>query len=167
MNFFENCCEYIKKISNNEEYKKYEKMYKKYEKFIFLGNGGSNAIASHIAQDFVSKNKIALSFNDTSMMSCFSNDFKQENIFSTYLQHFADKNTFVVIISSSGNSSNIFNAIRYCEENQISYGILTGFDEKNKARSYNKLFCMFDYHVDSFNYGVVECVHQVFLHGIV
>jgi hypothetical protein len=48
----------------------------------------------------------------------------------------------------------------------IPYGILTGFSFTNKARSIadNSLW---DYHIDSKDYGIVECIHQIFLHSVV
>jgi D-sedoheptulose 7-phosphate isomerase len=166
MNFFENIILHLNELKDDIEFKKYQNVFNTHDNFIFLGNGGSNAISSHITEDFLLHKKTALSFSDTAMMSCFSNDFKYENIFSKYLSHYATNKTFIVLISSSGNSLNIINAIDYCENNILSYGILTGFDYNNLARIKHKKYCLFDYHVNSHNYGVVECVHQIFLHGL-
>ena len=166
MTFFDKSIEHLTNLVEHEEFKKYVKKFNSHDRFILLGNGGSNAVAAHIAQDFLSKHKIALAVTDTAMLSCFANDFEYKNVFSKFLSHYASFETFVIIISSSGNSENILEAIQFCEENKISYGILTGFDSNNKARSKDKTYCCFDYHVDSHDYGVVECVHQIFLHGI-
>ena len=42
--------------------------------------------------------------------------------------------------------------------------IITGFDHDNQMRSKYSTYAELDMHVDSHSYGVVECVHQVFLH---
>ena len=47
------------------------------------------------------------------------------------------------------------------EKNNLPYGILTGFNSNNKVRRISKN-SIFNYHVNSNNYGVVECVHQNF-----
>ena len=66
----------VKAILNSIEYRKYKKAFNKFQKIIIIGNGGSNSIASHIAQDMTKfHNKKALSFSDPSMLTCFINDF--------------------------------------------------------------------------------------------
>jgi len=82
----------------------------------------------------------------------------------------SDKPDFAdFLISSSGESENILKVIKYCEANDYPYGILTGFAKSNSARVLGRLGrnAKFDYHVNSKDYGVVECVHQIFLHGVV
>ena len=71
-----------------------------------------------------------------------------------------------VLISSGGESKNILNCINFCEKNFIPYGILTGFNPENKARAIAKN-ALWDYHINSSSYGIVECVHQIFLHAVV
>jgi D-sedoheptulose 7-phosphate isomerase len=104
--------------------------------------------------------------SDPSMLTCFANDFGVKNIFSRYLQYFCDKDTLVIFISSSGESQNIINAIKFCEKSNFSYGILTGFNQNNKAVKLSKN-ALWSYNIPTPNYGVVECVHQIFLHGVV
>lgn len=149
------------------EFSKYERSFHNYKYQIYLGNGGSNAISSHIAQDACKiHQKYALSFSDTSMLSCFANDFGYENIFVEFLKIFSKSETLVILISSSGNSQNIINALNWCQENNIHFGILTGFDKNNKCRKLSKNH-LFDLHVNSDNYGVVECIHQILLHAAI
>jgi phosphoheptose isomerase len=59
------------------------------------------------------------------------NDYGVDKAYEEFLDDFADQNTLVILISSSGNSPNIVNSILYCNERNIPYGILTAFD-KNK-----------------------------------
>ena len=40
------------------------------------------------------------------------------------------------------------------------------FNKNNKARSISKN-ALWDYYIDSDSYGIVECVHQIFLHAVI
>lgn len=167
MSFIADCITELTKIIDSEPYQRFENVFAENKKFILIGNGGSNSIASHISQDYVKKcRKHSLSFADPSMLTCFINDFGMEYAYVKFLDSYADDDTVIILISSSGESDNILNCIKYCEFNNMKYGILTGFDKNNTARKIadNPLF---DYHVDSSDYGIVECVHQIFLHGVV
>ena len=162
--------EYIKvlsEISINKEFSNFKKAWENYSKIIILGNGGSNAVASHISQDYVKfHNKKSLVFSDPSMLTCFINDFGMENAYQKFLEFHAEKNTLVILISSGGESKNIINCSKYCEKNNLPYGILTGFNKNNTLRKISKN-AKWDYYINSSDYGIVECVHQIFLHGVI
>jgi D-sedoheptulose 7-phosphate isomerase len=150
-----------------KEFSKFKDAFNKYNNIIILGNGGSNSVASHISQDYVKfHNKNSLVFSDPSMLTCFINDFGMENAYCKFLQYYAKVDTLCILISSGGESKNIVNCIKYCENNTLPYGILTGFNATNKARSIANS-ALWDYHINSRDYGIVECVHQIFLHGVV
>lgn len=150
-----------------KEFEKFKSAFCKYDNIIILGNGGSNAIASHISQDYVKfHNKNSIVFSDPSMLTCFINDFGMDQAYCRFLKYYAKVDTLCILISSGGESDNIINCIKYCENNLIPYGILTGFSEENKARSIANN-ALWDYHISSRDYGIVECVHQIFLHGVV
>lgn len=135
---------------------------------ILIGNGGSNAIASHIAVDYVKfLNVKSFSFSDASMLTAYMNDYSVENAYEQFIVDMHEPGGLVILISSSGNSKNIYNAANYCKDNDISFVLLTGFNENNLARKDFKEYATIDYWVDSNSYGVVECVHQIFLHSII
>lgn len=160
---------YIQTVSdiNLQEYLKYKFAFEKFNKIIILGNGGSNSIASHISQDMAKMhNKKSLSFSDPSMLTCFINDFGMDKAYVKFLDIYGDKNTLFILISSSGQSENIVNCVNYLEKKRMSYGVLTGFKKNNKVRTTSKK-ALFNFHVNSKNYGVVECTHQIFLHGLI
>ena len=69
-------------------------------------------------------------------------------------------------VSSGGEADNMINCLSWCEENDIPYGVLTGFESNNTIRKTAKS-ALWNYHIASTSYGVVECVHQIFLHGVV
>ena len=56
--------------------------------------------------------------------------------------------------------------VDWCEDNNISYGVLTGFKSDNTIRG-EASKALWNYHIASESYGVVECVHQIFLHGVI
>ena len=135
------------------------------EKIIILGNGGSNAISSHISQDYTKAlGKKALSFSDASRLTCYINDYGMENAYSKFIEHFAEPETLIILISSSGNSDNIVNAANYCigKHDIIT---LSGFNKKNKLNSYSDK-SLLSFWVDSSEYGVVESIHEIILHSL-
>ena len=60
----------------------------------------------------------------------------------------------------------MINCMNWCEQESVPYGVLTGFESTNTIRTTAKNSA-FNYHIASDSYGVVECVHQIFLHGVV
>jgi D-sedoheptulose 7-phosphate isomerase len=137
------------------------------EKIIIIGNGGSNAISSHISQDYTKAlGKKCISFSDASRLTCYMNDYGVENAYMKFIEHFAEDNTLVILISSSGNSLNIINAFKYCVDTNISTITLSGFSFDNKLRSLSK-DSLLHFWVDSKDYGVVECLHEIILHSVI
>jgi D-sedoheptulose 7-phosphate isomerase len=136
-----------------------------YDKIIIIGNGGSNSIASHISQDYTKVlGKKATCFSDPSRLTCYINDYGRDEAYKKYLEHFADKETLIILISSSGDSMNIVNAAEWCDTNSICYVTLSGFNINNKLNNFNPKF---KYWVDSTDYGIVENAHQILLHSII
>ena len=105
-------------------------------------------------------------FSDPSMLTMLANDFGYENAYLKFLEYHVEDDTLVILMSSGGESENIIKCQKYCEENKIDYGVLTGFFSNNRLKTRSKN-AAFNYHIDSESYGVVECVHQIFLHGVV
>ena len=102
-------------------------------KVIFAGNGGSFADSQHLSAEFVCKFKknretlpaITLGTN-SSNLTAIGNDFGFENIFSRELSAIANKNDFLIAITTSGNSPNIINLVEKAIELGIEFFILTG-----------------------------------------
>jgi len=77
------------------------------------GNGGSSATASHFANDLqnmCSKRAFCLTDN-ISLITSYANDDGYEWIFDYQLQDLASKNDTLIVISGSGDSQNIYNAV--------------------------------------------------------
>lgn len=138
----------------------------KYKKIIILGNGGSCAIASHIAEDYTKQlGKQAFTFSDPARLTCYINDYGMDKAYMMFLRQFADKKTLVILISSSGSSINILNAARECGGKGIPYMILSGFSHDNDLNQFESP--VLNYWVDSNDYGIVENLHSIYLHSII
>lgn len=139
-----------------------------YQNIIILGNGGSNAIALHIAEDYHKMLGIkAIAFGDTPRMSCYANDYGWDNAYKMFLEHFATDDTLVILISSSGNSKNILNCAKYCVDNSIDMITLSGHSDKNKLKSNFGSHSKLHFWIDSTDYGIVECLHELILHSVI
>jgi D-sedoheptulose 7-phosphate isomerase len=162
--------EYIEALQGahlETQFKKFKDVFSKTNDIVILGNGGSNSVASHISQDYVKfHGKRSMVFSDPSMLTCFINDFGMENAYVKFLEAYSTQDSLIILISSGGESKNILNCIEWCEQTYKKYGILTGFDQNNSARKLAKK-ALWNYHIPSKSYGIVECVHQIFLHGVV
>lgn len=97
------------------------------------GNGGSAANAIHIANDCLyGISKVsgkamkchALPANQA-VITCLGNDIGYENIFATQLAVLANPGDVLLVLSGSGNSPNILEAVGTAKEKGVkSYGIL-------------------------------------------
>lgn len=135
---------------------------------IILGNGGSNSIASHLAQDYTKAlGKKCISFSDPSRLTCYINDYGQDKAYEKFLESFSNSESLVILISSSGESKNIINSLRYCQENKLPHVVLTGFSEDNLLKRASQKTAELSYWVDSTDYGIVENLHQILLHSII
>lgn len=130
---------------------------------IFIGNGGSNAVCSHMAEDFMKMaGKQTLTFSDAALITCFANDFGYENALSEWVKFVYQPDDVLVAVSSSGESPNILNAV---ERHKASGGeviTLSGFKAGNSLSGKGAV----NLHTPVENYGIAECFHQVILHAI-
>lgn len=167
MNPFIEYIEALQGANIKEEFNKFCRAFKDHIRIIILGNGGSNSVASHISQDYMKFHGKKVSIlSDPSMLTMLTNDFGYENAYQKFLEYYVEEDTLVIIISSSGESKNMLNAQKWCEKNKVSYGVLSGFGENNSLRI-NSINALWNYYINSNDYGVVECAHQIFLHGVV
>lgn len=135
---------------------------------LILGNGGSNAIASHIAEDYTKAlKKKGICFSDSARLTCYANDYGYENAFAQFLKEFSTDKSLVILISSSGNSKNILKCAEYCKNKNIAFIILTGFDENNKLKAEYEKTALLSFWIDSKDYGIVECTHEIILHSVI
>ena len=130
-------------------------------KVIFVGNGGSAAIASHQAVDFWKNGGIrAVSFNDTSLLTCISNDYGYEHVFEKPIEMFAESSDVLIAISSSGKSQNILRGVEIAQSKNCFVITLSGFKPDNPLRRKGQL----NFYVPSESYGFVEISHLTICH---
>jgi D-sedoheptulose 7-phosphate isomerase len=143
----------------------FKKINKKNNKIIFLGNGGSAAIASHISVDLSKNAKIrSVNFNEADLITCFSNDYGHENWMRAALDIYCDKGDLVVLISSSGKSLNIINAAKWCKRNKVKFVTFSGNRRENLLKKLNDRGINF--WVDSKAYNYIEAMHLLLLMSI-
>ena len=100
------------------------------------GNGGSAATASHLCNDLVKGCRVndeegfkAFCLADSNaIITCLSNDFIYDEIFSIQLKTFAEKGDVLVVFSGSGNSPNIISALKTAQEIGVDTIGLAGRD---------------------------------------
>ncbi len=132
-------------------------------RIIFIGNGGSAAIASHMAADWMKNGKLpTLCFNDPAALTCISNDLGYENVFSLPLQYHARLGDVLFAISSSGESESILNAVECARTACLNIVTLSGFEPTNRLRGMGGV----NFYVPSKNYGTVEVTHLAILHSL-
>tara|TARA_A100001015_G_C14956332_1_gene698942 strand:- start:709 stop:1254 length:546 start_codon:yes stop_codon:yes gene_type:complete len=134
------------------------------KKVILVGNGGSAAMASHVSVDLTKMCKIrAINFNEADLLTCFSNDYGYENWVQKALSFHADKGDLLIGISSSGESKNIINGVKFAKKIGCKVVTLTGFSEKNKVKKVGHI----NLWVNSKNYNLIEMTHHIWLLSIV
>ena len=103
-------------------------------KVISCGNGGSHCDAMHFAEELTGKYREprkaipAICISDPSHISCVSNDYGYEFVFSRYLEALGNKGDVLLGISTSGNSANIIRAAQTAKEKGMKVIILSGKD---------------------------------------
>lgn len=133
-------------------------------KLMFAGNGASASISSHGAVDFTKQGKVrSRDFNEPNLITCFSNDFGYENWMAKAVEHYADDQDAVVLISVSGRSPNAVNAARYAKERGLPVVTFTGSAEDNPLKSLGDI----NFWLDSRAYNVVEGAHMMWLTTVV
>ena len=103
-------------------------------KVISAGNGGSHCDAMHFAEELTGRYREnrpaygAIAISDPSHLSCVSNDYGYEYVFSRYLEGVGRKGDVFLGISTSGNSKNIITAVETAKQKGIKTIVLTGKD---------------------------------------
>jgi D-sedoheptulose 7-phosphate isomerase len=115
-------------------------------KVYICGNGGSAGNAIHLANDFIfgidpsAKRALdveALSAN-SAVLTCLGNDIGYDNIFSHQLKVKASQSDVLLVLSGSGNSPNILNALQQANELGLHTVAILGYSG-GKAKSLAKL----------------------------
>lgn len=137
---------------------------------LVCGNGGSAAITEHMSCDHTKGICLDTNLNpyiiplqsNVSLCSAIANDIGYDYVFSKQVEWFNSKVPFgLFVVSSSGNSPNIVNALLEAKKRNIVTMSMVGFDG-GKVKDLSQ-FCI---HVKSDNYGIVEDAHQILMHSM-
>jgi D-sedoheptulose 7-phosphate isomerase len=103
-------------------------------KIISCGNGGSHCDAMHFAEELTGRYRDnrrampAIAISDVSHLSCVSNDFGFEYVFSRFIEGLGQSGDVLLGLSTSGNSANIIRAVEAAREKGMKVIILSGKD---------------------------------------
>jgi D-sedoheptulose 7-phosphate isomerase len=103
-------------------------------KIISCGNGGSHCDAMHFAEELSGRYRdnrralAAIAISDPSHLSCVSNDYGYEFVFSRFVEALGQAEDVLLGISTSGNSANIIRAVEAAKAKGMKTVILSGKD---------------------------------------
>ncbi len=108
--------------------------FKQQGKILSCGNGGSHCDAMHFAEELTGRYRenrpgyAGIAISDPSHLSCVSNDFGYEYVFSRYVEAVGREGDILLGISTSGNSANVLRAIEAAKAKGMKSIALTGKD---------------------------------------
>jgi D-sedoheptulose 7-phosphate isomerase len=139
---------------------------------IFIaGNGGSASTASHWVNDLGKATKrsgrmpiraMCLSDN-TSWFSALANDEGYDSVFAGQLDNFTEPGDVLIVISASGNSSNLIHAVALAQRRKVTTIGLLGFDGGKLKHLIDEMIL-----VESAKgaYELVEDTHSAICHAL-
>ena len=154
----------IKKASD----KIYETVKKKSTIFV-CGNGGSAAISNHYVCDYLKflrqhtklKPKVISLSSNLETITAISNDFNYDQIFKYQAESLFEKNDLLIVVSSSGNSKNVKEVVKFSKKKGVKVIGFSGFDG-----GYLKKNSDISIHIPAKNYGISEDAHHILMHVI-
>ena len=135
--------------------------------FFGCGIGGSGAISEHFTCDHMKgvffntdlTPKFYSLTSNVSLLTALANDNGYDKVFSQQLKMLACKDDILIVISASGNSPNVIQAIEEAKRIGMTVISFTGFDG-----GYAKDSSDISLHVPVANYGIAEDSHQILMH---
>ncbi len=129
-------------------------------KVISCGNGGSHCDAMHFAEELSGRFRenrpalAAIAISDPSHLSCVSNDYGYEYVFSRYVEALGKQGDVLLGISTSGNSKNVIRAVEAAKEKSMKVITLTGKDG-------GKMSGMADIEINVSHFGYADRIQEV------
>lgn len=137
-------------------------------KVLICGNGGSHADALHFAEEFTGRfckdrrALPALALGEATHVTCTSNDYGFDDIFSRGVEAFGKKGDLLIGLSTSGNSANILKALESARKLDMLTAAFTGKDGGKM-----KGFCDFEWIVEGKTSDRIQEVHMTALHILI
>ncbi|RDC61453.1 D-sedoheptulose 7-phosphate isomerase [Adhaeribacter pallidiroseus] len=129
-------------------------------KILSCGNGGSMCDAMHFAEELSGRYRNdrralpAISISDSSHISCVSNDYGYDFVFSRYLEALGNAGDVLLAISTSGNSGNVLKAAEVARNKGIKVVSLTGKDG-------GKLAALSDIEIRVPHFGFADRIQEI------
>ena len=167
--------------------------YRKKGKILVCGNGGSASDSEHIVGElmkgFLLKRQViderfsqelrenlqralpAISLNSqTALMTAFNNDLDPDFVFAQQVYGYSGENDLLIGISTSGNSTNVVNAVKVANSMGVNSLVLTGKDGgklKNLATvsvcvPVNETYKIQEYHLPVYHYLCAKVEEEFF-----
>jgi D-sedoheptulose 7-phosphate isomerase len=117
-------------------------------KIISCGNGGSHADAMHFAEELSGRYRLnrpalaAMAISDPTHITCVSNDFGFDKIFSRFIEGLGREGDLLLGISTSGNSENIIQAVQAARSQKMKVVLLLGKDGGRLASTGDAQICV-------------------------
>ncbi len=145
--------------------------YKNNGRIFSCGNGGSMCDAMHFAEELTGRFRKeraplpAMAINDASHMTCVSNDYGYDFIFSRYIEAWGNKGDVLLAISTSGNSPNVLLAVEAAKKKGMKIVGLLG-KGGGKLKDMVDVSLIVDSNVsDRIQEVHIKCIH-IFIEGI-
>lgn len=131
------------------------------------GNGGSATTASHYVTDWAKMTflrtdrtlRTTCLSDNIGLVTAYANDIDYGSIFAEQLKYSAKCNDLLIVVSGSGNSTNIINALVQAKNMGMRTLGVVGFNG-GKAKE----LCDHYFHVNSSDMQLCEDVHLIFGH---
>lgn len=135
------------------------------------GNGGSMCDAMHFAEELTGRFRkerkplAAMAINDPSHLSCVSNDYGYDFVFSRYVEAWGNKGDVLLAISTSGNSPNVIQAVEAAKKKGMKVVGLLG-KGGGKIKDMVDVGIIVDSSIsDRIQEVHIKCIH-IFIEGI-
>lgn len=135
------------------------------------GNGGSMCDAMHFAEELTGRFRkerkplAAMAINDPSHLTCVSNDYGYDVVFSRYVEAWGNKGDILLAISTSGNSPNVLLAVEAAKKKGMKVVGLLG-KGGGKLKDMVDVALVVDSSVsDRIQEIHIKCIH-IFIEGI-
>ncbi|MDP0587966.1 MAG: D-sedoheptulose 7-phosphate isomerase [Candidatus Endonucleobacter bathymodioli] len=134
-------------------------------KVLSCGNGGSHCDAMHFSEELTGRYRLdrpaypAIAISDPSHLSCVSNDFGYDYVFSRFIEGLGQTGDVLLAISTSGNSSNIVKALEAARAKGIKVVLLSGKDG-------GKVAGMADVEIRVPHFGYADRIQEIHIKAI-
>lgn len=147
-----------------------KEVYKKGGKILIAGNGGSASDAQHFAAEItcqykeIRKGYPALALHtDTSAVTAWGNDKSFDTVFARQVEAHGKAGDVLIVISTSGNSSNLIHASEQAHLQKIQVFGLLG---KDGGKLFSNTLCNRSLIVPSFDTPRIQEAHILLIHII-